>query len=65
MNKRIANIARMLRTTGNVLSQNQEKWATLAVLAATVPGFLKMVEKIAPAQSARKIVDIGIRHEKK
>ena len=49
MNKRIANIARMLRTTGNVLSQNQEKWATLAVLAATVPGFLKMVEEIDPA----------------
>ena len=49
MNKKIANIARMLRTTGDVLNQNQEKWATLAVLAATVPDFLKMVEKIDPA----------------
>lgn len=39
----------MLRTTGNVLSQNQEKWATLAVLASTVPGFLELVEKIDPA----------------
>ena len=49
MNKKIANIARMLRTTGNVLNQNKDKWATLAVLATTVPGFLEMVEKIDPA----------------
>ncbi|WP_320052757.1 hypothetical protein [uncultured Acetobacteroides sp.] len=49
MNKRIANIARMLRTTADVLNQNKDKWATLAVLATTVPGFLELVEKIDPA----------------
>jgi hypothetical protein len=49
MKKKIANIARMLRTTADVLNQNKDKWATLAVLASTVPSFLELVEKIDPA----------------
>jgi hypothetical protein len=49
MQKKTANIVRMLKSTALVLEQNQPKWATSVVLSKSVPTYIAMVAKIPDA----------------